>query len=113
METVVIENQVWGAVTFELLLLVVLIDAHELAGAVENEGDLHLPIFIVCSCSYKVKVCFDIAQYPVHWNPQSAKHFSYPGRPVHSGTNSASLGSILAKQQLRAKTIHSHVHHRL
>ena len=27
-------------------------------------------------------------------------HFS-PGRPVHSDTNSASLGSILAMQQLR------------
>ena len=34
-----------------------------------------------------------------------------PGRPVHSDTNSASLGSILATQQLRAKTIHSHFHH--
>ena len=27
-----------------------------------------------------------------------------PGRPVHSGTNSASLGSMLAMQQLRATT---------
>ena len=27
--------------------------------------------------------------------------FSSPGRPVHSDTNSASLGSILAMQQLR------------
>ena len=29
---------------------------------------------------------------------------SSPGRPVHSDTNSASLGSILAMQQLRATT---------
>ena len=28
------------------------------------------------------------------------------GRPIHSDTNSTSLGSILDKQQLRAKTIH-------
>ena len=32
---------------------------------------------------------------------QSTLHFSSPGRPVHSGTNSASPGSILATQQLR------------
>ena len=32
---------------------------------------------------------------------QSALHVSSPGRPVHSDTNSASLGSILAMQQLR------------
>ena len=73
---------------------------------------------------YKVKVCFYIAQYPVLWTNQSTSHFSSPGRlfiylfilsylpkstpsvrstvlPVHSDTNSASLGSILAMQQLR------------
>ena len=51
----------------------------------------------------KVKVCFYniIAQYPVRWTVQSALHFSSPERPVHSDTNSASLGSILAMQQLR------------
>ena len=32
-------------------------------------------------------------------------------RSVHSDTNSASLGSILAMQQLRATTNHSHFHH--
>ena len=48
-----------------------------------------------------VKVCFYIAHYPVRWTAQSALHFSSPGRPVHSDTNSASLGSILAMQQLR------------
>ena len=30
--------------------------------------------------------------------------FAFPGRPVHSDTNSASPGSILAMQQLRATT---------
>ena len=41
----------------------------------------------------KVKVCFYIAQYPVHCTAQNALHFT-SGRPVHSGTNSTSLGSI-------------------
>ena len=31
------------------------------------------------------------------------KLFAFPGRPVHSDTNSASPGIILARQQLRAK----------
>ena len=48
------------------------------------------------------KVCFYIAQYPVRWTAQSALHSPPPGRPVHSDTNSASLGSRLAMQQLRA-----------
>ena len=43
---------------------------------------------------------FNIAQYPVRWTAQSAIHASSPGRPVHSDTNSAALGSILAMQQL-------------
>ena len=30
--------------------------------------------------------------------------FALPGRPVHSDTNSASPGGILARQQLRAKS---------
>ena len=30
--------------------------------------------------------------------------FAFPGRPVHSDTNSASPGSILVRQQFRAKT---------
>ena len=44
----------------------------------------------------------------------SSKHctlFALPGRPVHSDTNSASPGSILAMQQLPATTNHSHFHH--
>ena len=46
--------------------------------------------------------------------PLKALYTSPPGKPVHSGTNSTSLGNILAMQQnLRAKTIHSYFHHRL
>ena len=52
---------------------------------------------------------FHIAQDSVRWTGQRALHFSSPGKPVHSDTNSAPLGSILAMQQLRAKTIHSHI----
>ena len=48
----------------------------------------------------KVKICFYIAQYPVRWTAQSSLHFSSPGIPVLSDINSASLGSILAMQQL-------------
>ena len=65
----------------------------------------------ILSAVKKVNVCFNIAQYPVRWTAQSALHFSSPGRPVHSGTNSTSPGSILAMQQLRAKNIHSYFHH--
>ena len=60
--------------------------------------------FLKLNMYAKAKVCFYIAQYPVRWTAQSALHFSSPGRPVHSDTNSASPGSILAMQQLRAKT---------
>ena len=51
-----------------------------------------------------VKGSFYIVQYPVRWTAQSALHFSSPGRPVHSDTNSASPRSILVMLQLRAKT---------
>ena len=59
------------------------------------------------------KVCFYIAQYPVRWTAHGSLHFSSPGRPVHSDTNSASPGSILVMQQLCTATKHSHFHHRL
>ena len=39
-----------------------------------------------------------------------ALYTSLPGRPVHSDTNSTSPGSILARQQLRTKTIRLHFH---
>ena len=45
------------------------------------------------------------------WTAQSALHFSSPSRRVHSDTNLASPGSILAKQELRTTTKHSHFHH--
>ena len=68
--------------------------------------------------SHKGKKCkcgFYIAQYPVRWTAQGALYFLSPppppGRHVHSGTNSAFLGSILAMPQLHPKTIHSHFHH--
>ena len=52
----------------------------------------------------KGKGSFYIAQYPVHWTAQKRfTLFASPGRPVHSDTNSASPGSILVRQQLRAK----------
>ena len=52
-----------------------------------------------------------IAQYPVHWTAQCALHVSSPDRLVHFDTNSASPGSILAIQQLRATTKHSNSNH--
>ena len=50
------------------------------------------------------KGVFYTAQYPVRWPAQSVLNFT-PGRPADSATTSASLGSILAMQQLRVKTI--------
>ena len=52
-----------------------------------------------------------VAQYPVCSIAQSTLHFTCPFRPVHSDTNSAALGSILAMQQLRGMTNHSHFLH--
>ena len=55
--------------------------------------------------SYKTRYVF---LYSAVSSPlDSSKRFTFfalPGRPVHSDTNSASLGSILARQQLRAMT---------
>ena len=48
----------------------------------------------------KGKGIFYIAQYPVRRRLKAL----YTYRPVHSDTNSASPGSILAMQQLRATT---------
>ena len=53
----------------------------------------------------KVKVVFYIAQYPVRWTAQSASHFLPSLTDLFIPTPfSASPGSILARQQLRAKT---------
>ena len=57
------------------------------------------------------KICKGMFLNPVLWTAQSALHFSSPGRPVHSDTNSSSLGSILATQQLCTKTILSNFYH--
>ena len=67
------------------------------------EGGMPTPSHSQMGCK-KGRGSFYIAQYPVRWTAQSALHFlPSPGRPVHSDTNSASPGSILARQQLRAK----------
>ena len=55
--------------------------------------------------SVKGKGSFYIAQYPVRWIAQSASHFLPSLTDLFIPTPfSASLGSILAMQQLRAKT---------
>ena len=54
-------------------------------------------------CLQLKKGSFYIAQYPVRYRSKRFTLFASPGRPVHSDTNSASPGSILARQQLRAK----------
>ena len=51
-------------------------------------------------------VSFYIAQYLVRGTAQSRLHFAPPSWPVHSDTNLAHLGSILAMQQLHTNTIH-------
>ena len=53
----------------------------------------------------KGKGSFDIAQYQVRWTAQSASHFLPSLTDLFIPTPcSASPGSILARQQLRAKT---------
>ena len=60
----------------------------------------HGPIILLCK-KKKVKVWFYIALYPVRWTAQSALH-SPPLADLFIPTPfSASLGSILAMQQLR------------
>ena len=51
-----------------------------------------------------------VAQYTVRWTAKSDLHFTH-WQTCFSGINSTYLGSILVTQQLRAKTIHSDVHH--
>ena len=66
-----------------------------------NGLKVYLVAFYCMLVVKKVKVCFYTAQYPVRWIAQSTLP---PGRPIHSDTNSASPGSILAMHQLRAMT---------
>ena len=59
----------------------------------------------VLYCKKKGKGSFYIAQYPVRWTAQSASHFLPSLTDLFIPTPfSASPGSILARQQLRAKT---------
>ena len=59
-------------------------------------------VFLTC---LKGKGSFYIAQYPVRWTAQSASHFLPSLTDLFIPTPfSASPGSILARQQLRAKT---------
>ena len=64
--------------------------------------------YIVKWCSFincNGKGSFYIAQYPVRWTAQSASHFLPSLTDLFIPTPfSASPGSILARQQLRAKT---------
>ena len=77
-------------------------DHHELLRIQRWHAQLHLETGIgtlLKMFTYnKVKICFYIANYPVRWTTQRAIHF-ISGRHVHSDTNSASPGSILAMQQ--------------
>ena len=58
----------------------------------------------------KNKFSYRIAHYPVHWTVKELSTLPLPpSTPVHSDTNSACLESILAMQQLRAKTNHSNM----
>ena len=63
-------------------------------------------IFCISGTLYvKKKGSFYIAQYPVHWTAQSALHFLPSLADLFIPTPfSASPGSILVRQQLRAKT---------
>ena len=63
-----------------------------------DESPCH--VSTLCSKTIQGEVVFlYIAHYPVTWTAQSALHVTH-GRPVHFDTNSTSLGSILATQQL-------------
>ena len=64
---------------------------------------LLLTCITICdfTCKKKVKVWFYIALYPVHWTAQSALHFPPLADLFIPTPFSASLGSILAMQQLR------------
>ena len=58
-----------------------------------------------CIISNVKKVVFIIAQYPVRWTAQSASHFLPSLTDLFNPTPTRhSPGSILARQQLRAKT---------
>ena len=62
-------------------------------------------MYVLCTVKKKGKGSFYIAQYPVRWTAQSASHFLPSLTDLIIPTSfSASPGSILARQQLCAKT---------
>ena len=61
-----------------------------------------VPLFTVTSLIKVNVVLYSAVSSPLDRSKRFT-HFASPGRPVHSDTNSASLGSILAMLQLRAK----------
>ena len=67
----------------------------------KSQGQLALPSNCPNSRPEKVKVWFYIALYPVRWTAQSAVHFPPLADLFIPTPFSASLGSILAMQQLR------------
>ena len=68
---------------------------------------------LVCSSVCKEEVYFYIAHVSSQLDHSKCCTLHPLGRPVHCDTKLTSLGSILATQQLRAKTIHSRFNHRL
>ena len=61
-------------------------------------------IIIDCHCSKgKGSFLYSAVSSPLDRSKRFTL-FAFPGRPVHSDTNSASPGSILVRQQLRANT---------
>ena len=61
----------------------------------------NIPLFLYVKVKVKVKVWFYIALYPVHCTAQSTLHFPPLAHVFIPTLFSASLGSILAMQQLR------------
>ena len=94
---------------------------NEVAAAILDFRKCHWTKF----CKPSGKCCLRPLWTNINWQKKSVQQFHLkcdflltitlyrlpPGRPVHSDTNSASLGSILAMQQLNAMTNHSHFQH--
>ena len=62
------------------------------------------------TCSFTLHPLADLFLYTSSTGRPVPLHFT-PGRPVHSITNSTSLGSIEPRCNYYAKTIRSHIHH--
>ena len=68
---------------------------------VKEQSSLDVRTYSFSQRTIKVKVLFYIALYPVRWTAKSALHFPPPTDLFIPTPFSASLGSILAMQQLR------------